>query len=747
MKKCIVFLIIAFLSGSSTGVWAQSSKRYKKNIERLKAQKEIEKKKTEAVEVEDNPFREEEAKKRQIEKERAKIYDDSLRNVQTEDANIDPFVYVMDRRYLHQGDDTLRHWYDNVFFQVGMGLDKIVMQSEDFHQSTTVNVAMGVQLNRYHSLRGTLEGAFGYRKAHTNLLVRGEAKLDHLFDLTSYFDGYRPNRLLSVSSVLGGGLMYSVYNPRGGNIKAKQFAPEAHLGAQLRFYTGPHGYLTVEPYVGLGPDYMNINTSWRKFDIFYGANINYVYYFTNHLSRAARMRLLSEMDFDQKLNFTTVDKNGRDTLLQSWATPWFFEVAAGPVAQWHDYLGVKDNLKHLGHSISLSAGKWFSPVIGMRASLSERSAIYRVRNYRSSGVRYQREYANHYLSARLDGMFNPFGFSKNFDWNAPYGAYVMMGFELGSMRFNYEGNPNKYLRTYSQAYSLGAHGWLKISDGLQFFVEPRIMGHVFTVPYKNVPWKQYNTRRVFMVNFGITATGLSPKYRKKVDVSEADSCMTCDSRWTVGLGVGTNMVQHYLKIHDSESFPYNFNGFAQYHFDKVSSLRLGFEYLSHSASDIASYYYITSVESPVKSGLWNHTYYFGLASVDYGVNLTNLLFGYHRNRKFDIEAFAGPGLCFFFGQNADMNSQELEVVKKKDKNLKTGATFYGVSLMRGVDNGCYFAANGGVKVSYQLNEKLGLYVSPQLQWVPGLKLRDVDAINMTQTRLFETLDLGVQYKF
>jgi hypothetical protein len=717
MNKYFALLLFTLCLCPADSVWAQSSKRYQKNLDKLKAEME-ERNSKDSMEVEDNPFAKEAVKRKTHDTVSVK--------------KVDPIVYVMDRRHLHQGDDTLRHWYDNVFFQVGMGLDKIVMQREEFHQSTTVNVAMGVQLNKYHSLRGTLEGAFGYRKAHTNLLVRGEAKLDHLFDLTSYFDGYRPNRLLSVSSVLGGGLMYSVYNPRGGNsIKAKQFAPEAHLGAQLRFYTGPHGYLTVEPYVGLGPDYMNINTSWRKFDIFYGANINYVYYFTNHLSRAARMRLLSEMDERQKLDFTTVDKNGRDTLLQSWATPWFFEVAAGPVAQVHDYMGVKNNLKHMGHNISLSVGKWFSPVIGMRASLSERSAIYRVRTYkRAPGVRYQEEYANHYLSARLDGLFNPFGFSKNFDWNAPYGAYVMMGFELGSMRFNYEGT-NKYLRTYSQAYSLGAHGWLKISDGLQFFVEPRIMGHVFTVPYKNVPWKQYNTRRVFMVNFGITATGLSPKYRKAEDI------WLDDSRWTVGLGLGTNLVQHYTKMIDNESFPYNFNGFAQYHFDKVSSLRLGFEYLSHSASDITSYYDIdaSTETTTTRSGIWNHTYYFGFASVDYGVNLTNWLFGYHYDRKFDIEAFAGPGLCFFFGQTADLSSKE---------TLRAG---HDASLIRGVDNGCYLAANGGVKVSYQLNEKLGLYVSPQLQWVPGIKIRDVAAISMTQTRLFETLDLGVQYKF
>lgn len=677
--------------------------------------------KSDTAEVEDNPWA--------IEHDSKYTPTDSARLR----GDIDNIIYVMDKRHLYEGDDTLRHWYDNLFFQLGVGVDQSSFQSDafNFHQFNSFHGGLGVQLNKYHTLRGTLEAAYGYRKYQTNVMLRAEGKIDHLFDLTSYFDGYRPNRLLSISSVLGGGLMYSIYHPKAKKTKKKGIGAEIHGGIQFRFYTGPHGYLNFEPYVGVGPDRMDLSYTWRKLDVFYGANLNYVYYLTNHLSRAARMRLLSEMDDRQKLDFVTLDPETNDSLLQSWACPWFFEFAAGPAALVKDKMNLKNNLKHMGHNISLSVGKWLSPVIGLRGTLSERMAIYDIKTYtRVKGVKYQKEFGNHYLSARLDALFNPWGFSKNFDWNARYGAYVMAGFELGWISFTYAGN-KKALRTYSQAYSLGAHGWVKISDGLQFFVEPRVVGHLYKVPYKNVDWQHLYTRKALMVNFGFTATGLSPKYRKPVVV---DSVTIDNSRWTVGLGVGTNLLQTYTKMIDYEKAPYNFNGFIQYHFDKVSSIRLGFEYFVHSATDITRFYdtNLKTEDYTKRSGLWNHTYYLGFASIDYDINLTNLLFGYRPGRKFDIEAFAGPTIGYVFGQSGQLSDKEL---------LRAD---HEASLIKGVKRGAQIAANGGIKVSYQLKDKLGLYVSPQLFCVPKLDLPGVD---LTNAHLYETLDLGVQYKF
>ena len=52
-----------------------------------------------------------------------------------------------------------------------------------------------------------------------------------------------------------------------------------------------------------------------------------------------------------------------------------------------------------------------------------------------SNTAYKPEYLtnrhNIYFGGRLEAMFNPFGFKKDFDWNDRFGMYIVGGGELG----------------------------------------------------------------------------------------------------------------------------------------------------------------------------------------------------------------------------------------------------------------------------------------------------------------------------
>lgn len=669
------------------------------------------------VEVEDNPY----ARR----KDDSYVPGDSAKAKGQED----PIRYRMDTRYLAQGDSLgKRHWYDNMFLELGLGLEQLIAPSDAyaFKPFTTVHGGLGIQLGKYHSLRGIAEATVGYQKNKDILFLRGEAKMDHLFDLSSYFDGYDPTRLLAVSTILGGGLQYSMLRSSGSNMSRnkKGLGAEIHAGLQLRFNTGPRGSFNVEPYIGIGPDRMDLSgNNWRKTDIFYGVNVNYIYYFNNHLTRAARMRLISERD---SANYLT-----KDSLLQSWAHPWFFEVAAGPV--WLD--GSQVSLSEsMGHNISLSVGKWFSPVIGVRATGSERMTTWASYSEVVNNVEHVKTYGNHYLSFRVDALFNPFGFTRNYNWNAPAGAYLLGGYELGWFSKSQPGTP---LRCFSESYSGGVHLWMRLSEGVQFFVEPRFMHNTYKIPYKNVPWNHQYSDNSYMVNLGVTATGLSKKYRAQLSDDTERSMRP--ARWSFGVGGGTNLIQTFVRYDEKESFPFNVNGFAQYHFDAVSAVRLGLEYFVHSATDYTQYndYNVLMHQKynmgPVtRKGLWDHTYYLGMATLNYSINLTNLIGGYRPGRLFEVEAFGGPGLAFFFGQTGHLNEKEL-LYEGHEAQSKIG-----------IKQGAYGAVNGGVKLSANLTPKIGLYVSPQLFYIHNI---DLQAIQITRTGILETLDLGVQYRF
>lgn len=694
-------LIVAVLQALPfMGVFAQ--------IDDNDAQAEI----VDTVEVEDNPY--------------AIIKDGSYQAVDSArlKGQIDPVRYRMDTRYLAYGDTLNRKWYENIYLQIGMGVEQLIQNPAGygFDPFTTVHGALGLQLGRYHSLRGTLEATVGYQKHKDLLFLRGEAKMDHLFDLSSYFDGYDPTRLLSFSTIMGGGLQYSALRT-GAKNHPKGLGAEVHAGVQLHFNTGPRGSLNVEPYFGIGPDRMDLSgNNWRKTDLFYGVNVNYVYYFTNHLTRAARLRLIDARD---EKNYLT-----KDSLLQSWAHPWFFEIAAGPVVLDGTQLSLSETM---GHGMSMSVGKWFSPVIGLRATGAERMTVWRKEYEKVGTVIHEENQGNHYLSFRVDALLNPLGFTHNYNWHAPFGFYFTVGYELGWFSKSQAG---KSLRCFSESYSGGVHLWARLSDGVQAFLEPRFMHNLYKIPYTNVNWNHAYSDNSYMLNIGITATGLSRKYRKQQPEDDVDRR---EYRWVVGGGGGTNLLQEYTRQVDKDNFPFNANLFVQYNFNRVSSIRLGGEYFVHSATDYTKFYDYNmdlfeqyGIRPDTREGLWNHTYYLIMASLNYSVNLTNLIGGYRPGRLFEIEAFGGPTVGFFLGQTGHLSKKEMLL----DGHKATSKI--------GIKQGAYPGANGGVKVTAHLSPRLGLYLVPQLFYLHKV---DYQAIKLTRTGMLETLDLGIQYKF
>ena len=705
-------MLLALLVLPADSAWGQYTKKNReKYLNKVEASDSTKNK----GEVEDNPFTNKKEKHFGVQMgDSAKIK-----------GKEDPIKYVMDFRFLELGDsllpDSLRHWYDNLFLEVGAGAEQLIAPNDAyaFDPFTTVHVGLGINLGRYHTLRAVGEATVGYQKFKDLLYLRGEARLDHLFDVSSYFYGYDPTRLLGISTVLGGGLQYSTLR-KSGKKDPKGPGAEAHIGLQLRFNTGPHGSFNVEPYCGIGPDRMDLSeNNWRKSDLFYGVNLNYIYYFKNHLTRAARLRLI---DASNEKNYLT-----KDSLLQSWAQPWFFEVAAGPVVLDIENLSLSETM---GHNISLSIGKWFSPVIGLRATGSERMSVWNKHLEYHDRVLHEQEQGNHYLSFRADALFNPFGFTRNYNWNAPFGAYLTGAFELGWFSKTRTGTG---LRCYSEAYSAALHLWARLGEGVQFFVEPRFVHNIYKIPYTNVDWNHQYSDNSYMINIGITSTGLSPKYRRQ---TEEDT--EVPTLWTLGVGGGTNLIQTYRRYVDKDHFPFNVNGFAQYHFNNVSAMRLGLEYFVHSATDYTSFndYDLVmqeryNVGPTARNGLWNHTYYLGMLSLGYSVNLTNLMNSHSLSRRFNFEIFGGPALAWFFGQTGNLSEKEM-LREKHEAHSRIG-----------IKQGAYVAANGGGKLSFRLSRNLGLYLSPQLFYIHNI---DLQAIFITRTGLLETLDLGVQYK-
>lgn len=668
------------------------------------------------AEVEDNPFA--------IKRDASKLPTDSARLR----GDVDPIRYRMDRRYQGAHEDANRHWYDDMFLTLGAGIMQIVPLSSDhqFNPINDVQLGVGVQLGKYHSLRAQAFCGIGYQQKYDRVYSRYGGRAEHMFDLSSFFEGYKPARLLGVSTILGVGGQYARLNNMHGRYGT---TAEFHGGLQFNFYTGPHGYLSLEPYFGIASDQLDLSLqqNWRRFDTFYGANLNYVYYFSNHLSRAARNRQIDaarNAGYQEYVAYIA----GKDTILQAWQTPWLLEFAFGPNFNDNDKLSL---IETMGSSVNISVGKWFSPVIGIRGTVSSSSSTWVNEPVTLDGKNYTKHRNMRYISGGMEAMLNPLGLSHGFSWDMPYGVYLVGGGEFGWLVKEQQGGS---LRCRSEAYTAGVHLWAKLSEGIQFFIEPRLMHNVYKIPYTNAMWNHRFSDNSYSLRIGLTAQSVSKYFRKNTDENHGDELHD----FAVGLGGGISSLQSLSMLNEKHGISYNFHGFASCHFDKINGLRLGLEFMTLTANENASFtdYNMSASDhgyAPIsRTGLWNHNYHLGAASLSYALNMGNLMGGYQSRRLFNVEAFFGPSIVCLFGETGQLD-ESFSLAKDHEARVDNQ-----------VETKAYFALNGGATLSARLSSSMALMLTHQLYWTPQLRL---PAISQSRPRFIEMFDLGLQFEF
>lgn len=660
------------------------------------------------VEVEDNPYAIKKGKQLVSPTDSA-INAQLTERVKSQTSAMD---YVLDKRYRAEGDSMDSHWYDNLHLQVGAGFEQMVAPSDDYRFNAVAmpHLGVGLQLNRLNTLRLLLHGGMALQRNDDHLFARIGLRMDHLFDLTSYLNGYQPTRFFSVSTMIGIGRQYAHLT---NSTSQKGYAWEGHGGLQMRFYTGPHGYLNIEPYIGAATNNYDLGVSqnWRKYDFFYGIQANYVYYFSNHLSRVARQREIEKAKQQRKGKDVLTDDSLRSL---AWQTPWFAEFSMGANVVRTPGMRIRETL---GSTATISVGKWFSPVIGLRASAIMRNAGW----LKEREGRLTTRQNTYNLSGGLEAMFNPFGLSNRFSWDGKMGAYLLVGGELGwqikeRTESHYKGG----------AYTAGVHLWLRLADGLRIFMEPRYNQNI----YLSSDWNHHYSEKSLGLNVGLTTTQIAPKYRKirKVNPDEDQTY-----RMTIGFGGGLSIMPKISNVDVYQGVPFNFGAHAIYHFNHVSGLRLGLDYMALPAVDNTAYIdYSKGQASVTKHGLWKHTYYVGQATLAYHINLTNICAGYRQDRLFNMEAYAGGGLYCLLGELGRLSGSE---------SLPEG---HQARLAKEVKASLSYVAIGGVTLSARLSPQLSLVLMPQISYMPNLNL---PAVNQSRLKIVENINIGVQYHF
>ena len=607
--------------------------------------------------------------------------------------------YLMAHRYMANGEEFTPKWYDHVFLQAGLGLMQMMPPNDAyrFNALTMVQGGIGKQFNKLNSARLLFHGAWGYQQAKDRRFTNYGVRLEHLFHFSSYFGGYRPSRLLEVSTILGVGFQYSQLSYKNIMWEKEQLSDiaalekagdfeeaavlrenmpkdrsassfEGHFGLQLRFFTGPQGYIHVEPYIGLASDDMDLSTNqnWRKMDVFYGLNVNYTYYLQNNLSRAERLRYSRKLQSHQLI----------DSLHPStWIQPWFLEFSNGP--SWMNAnVGISESM---GCNTTLSIGKWLSPVIGLRLS-----AVMQQATWSRQGNLFNHCY---YGGGRIEGLFNPLGFLKDFRWNKPFGFHLAGGIEYGQVK-RYE---TKALSTRYEAYHAALNLWWQPADGLRLFVEPHAAFYFYKIPYSNVSWNKQHRDKSIAVQVGISVATRSKVYQKRYFGEESE-----EERWlplNVGVAGGLHLLSPTQHDDGDATIGLSAMGFVEYALTPLHGVRASFDYIPlkrHDAKHEESHYKI------------------GLASLSYALNVGNLFWG-HYSRRFDFSIYLGPTVC---------------VMPSRD-----------------------FGVHAGGKVSARIVPHVSAFLEPTVYLLRSKELRPLHLLQFHNFHLVETIHLGAQYEF
>lgn len=605
------------------------------------------------------------------------------RNLARTPKAVNALDYVLDDRYKPLDHTFDRHWYDHIYVGGSYGLEQIKPQTDSykFRTMSQVSLFLGKELDKKNSLRLSAGGGWGYQRDLNEWLTRIQTRLDYLYNLSTHFNGYNPARRMEVSLLLGAGANISwMHNT------ATEIAPEGHFGLQLKCFTGPLGTINIEPYVGLSSDHIDVSgpRNWRGYDVFYGLNVNYSFFLVDNLSSEARLKILqSRLSNDRLVDPQTIEK---------WRTPWFIEMSNGIVMTSSPHI---DFAATLGHQTAVSVGRWLSPVMGFRVSAVSRSTKWMKQDVVSDQTAFTKAYNSNYVSGRVEALLNPFGFFKTFQWDAPMGMYLAFGGELGSL-VKYE--PDGKIRKKSESYDLGLHLWSRLSKDLQVFVEPRYSHSVYTQPVSS-NMRSMHRDNSWGVDMGLTMLIRSKRFSDPDAMDETQHYIYRDIRgFSAAIAGGAVLLQRKGAYYTGTSFNWTGMALLEYRFNHISTIA--------AHADVLTLYTAATPHYNQKNrGVF--------ASLNYQANLTNLCSGRLQERRFELDAFAGPACGFGF--------------------LDDAKTLFGL--------------NGGLKLSTHVWKGFSLFLMPSLYLMgSSTPIPGSSTIGAGDMRLFETLNVGLQYK-
>ena len=612
--------------------------------------------------------------------------------------NFNALRFVLDSRHRFKGDRYVRgDFWNNTFIDMGGGVGGFYHNTNAASFTPTLSLRLGVGkvVSPMVSFRLGFEKAWAYSHASTTVYNTNQYNsyggyVDFLYNFSNYLLGYRPERPFNVSGILGLGVQTaSLHSWNNADMTAvgastSGAALDGHVGVQFKFFASPYASIALEPYFKVATKKLNLlaNPGYSDPDFSYGVNFAYQWNFAKQLSYMANAGIFQKHFNNQKRYMLD---NGQ---LQHLRYPMFFDYSFGPM-----YVGKSYNLSlrnTRGFDALAAVGWWLAPAAGVRAGVHVTNGDWKQGSIGNDDTK-------SLIGTRgvnVDFLFNPFGFKRHYNWDAPVGMNLLAGYEFGGMKKTAASLFGSYEGNYT-AFRFGGQLWMKLTNDLRLTLEPTYMQ---IEHYNgNLDRERYDE---YAVKLGLSLFFRDKGIRNYRNV-ESDSVLNTVQRgYFLGLGLGWNNTVWEWRFkgyqHDLLKNAVLFGG---YRFNKIHGIRLQAEWMKEAQAFFDSY----------GSGIEKFTYNNYLLSTDYQINLFNAMAGYDPLRRWNVYMYAGP------------------------------------TLLLG-DGGAAFAANVGGMVTYNITPNLSLFYSHTVYRMP--KTRYPHHMVYTRDGIFtNNLNVGIMYNF
>ena len=612
--------------------------------------------------------------------------------------NFNALRFVLDSRHRFKGDRYVRgDFWNNTFIDMGGGVGGFYHNTNAASFTPTLSLRLGVGkvVSPMVSFRLGFEKAWAYSHASTTVYNTNQYNsyggyVDFLYNFSNYLLGYRPERPFNVSGILGLGVQTaSLHSWNNADMSAvgastSGAALDGHVGVQFKFFASPYASIALEPYFKVATKKLNLlaNPGYSDPDFSYGVNFAYQWNFAKQLSYMANAGIFQKHFNNQKRYMLD---NGQ---LQHLRYPMFFDYSFGPM-----YVGKSYNLSlrnTRGFDALAAVGWWLAPAAGVRAGVHVTNGDWKQGSIGNDDTKFL-------IGTRgvnVDFLFNPFGFKRHYNWDAPVGMNLLAGYEFGGMKKTAASLFGSYEGNYT-AFRFGGQLWMKLTNDLRLTLEPTYMQ---IEHYNgNLDRERYDE---YAVKLGLSLLFRDKGIRNYRNV-ESDSVLNTVQRgYFLGLGLGWNNTVWEWRFkgyqHDLLKNAVLFGG---YRFNKIHGIRLQAEWMKEAQAFFDS----------SGSGIEKFTYNNYLLSTDYQINLFNAMAGYDPLRRWNVYMYAGP------------------------------------TLLLG-DGGAAFAANVGGMVTYNITPNLSLFYSHTVYRMP--KTRYPHHMVYSRDGIFtNNLNVGIMYNF